>query len=67
MPGLTPSEARMSALPAEGLKVREIAGAAGWPEICVRWMIQQVYRKPGASGQVDPVRRVLAADSLPPR
>ena len=32
MLGLTPSEARMSALLAEGLKVREIAAATGWRE-----------------------------------
>ena len=67
MLGLTPSEARMSALLAEGLKVSEIAAAAGWQETYVRWMIQQVYRKLGASGQVDLVRRVLAADGLPRR
>ena len=67
MLGLTPSEARMSALLAEGLKAREIATAAGWSESYVRWMIQQVFRKLGASGQVDLVRKVLAADSLPRR
>ncbi len=65
--GLTPSEGRMSALLAEGLKVSEIAAAAGWRESYVRWTIQQVYRKLGASGQVDLVRQVLAADSLPRR
>ena len=65
--GLTPSEARMSALLAEGLKVPEIAAAAGWRETYVRWLIQQVYRKLGASGQVDLVRLVLAADGLPRR
>ncbi len=65
--GLTPSEGRMAALLAEGLRVREIAAAAGWRESYVRWMIQQVYRKLGASGQVDLVRQVLAADALPQR
>ena len=63
--GPTSSEGRVSALPAEGLKVREIAAATGWRENCVRWMIRQVNRKPGASGQVDPVRHVLAAEALP--
>ena len=65
--GLTPSEGRMSALLAQGLKVREIAAATGWAENYVRWTIQQVYKKLGASGQVDLVRQVLAADSLPRR
>ena len=64
---LTPSEGRMTALLAEGLKVREIAAATGWRENYVRWMIQQVYRKLGVSGQVALVRQVLAADALPPR
>ena len=57
----------MSALLAEGLKVREVAAATGWRENYVRWMIQQVYRKLGASGQVDLVRQVLAAEALPRR
>ena len=57
----------MSALLAAGLKVREVAAATGWRENYVRWMIQQVYRKLGASGQVDLVRQVLAAEALPRR
>ena len=65
--GLTASEGRMSALLAEGLKAREIAAATGWSENYVRWMIQQVFRKQGVSGQVDLVRQVLAADALPRR
>ncbi len=65
--GLTPSEGRMAALLAEGLRVREIAAATGWRENYVRWMIQQVYRKQGVSGQVALVRQVLAADALPRR
>ena len=63
--GLTRSEGRMAALLAEGLKVREIAAAAGWRENYVRWLIQQTYRKLGVSGQVALVRQVLAADVLP--
>ena len=65
--GLTPSEGRMAALLAEGLKVREIAAATGWQENYVRWLVQQVYRKQGVSGQVALVRQVLAADALPKR
>ena len=67
MLGLTPSEGRMSALLAEGLKVSEIAAATGWTENYVRWLIQQVYRKLGVSGQVALVRQVLAVDALPRR
>ena len=65
--GLTPSEGRMAALLAEGLKVREIAAAQGWSENYVRWLVQQVYRKQGVSGQVALVRQVLAVDALPKR
>ena len=67
MLGLTPSEGRMAALLAEGLRVREIAAATGWSENYVRWLIQQVFRKLGVSGQVALVRQVLAADALPRR
>ena len=67
MLGLTPSEGRMAALLAEGLRVREIAAATGWRENYVRWLIQQVYRKLGVSGQAALVRQVLAADALPRR
>ena len=65
--GLTPSEGRMAALLADGLKVREIAAAAGWSEHYVRWLVQQTYRKLGVSGQVALVRQVLAVDALPRR
>ena len=65
--GLTPSEGRMAALLAEGLSLREIAAAAGWSEDYVRWLTKQAYRKLGASGQVELVRQVLAADALPRR
>ena len=63
--GLTPSEGRMAALLAEGLRVREIAAATGWSEDYVRWLSKQVYRKLGATGQVELVRQVLAVDALP--
>ncbi len=67
MLGLTPSESRVSALLAEGMKVPEIAAVGGWSENYVRWLIQQTYRKLGVSGQVALVRQVLAADALPRR
>ena len=65
--GLTPSEGRMAALLAEGLKASQIAEAAGWSENYVRWLIQQACRKRGVSRQVDLVRHVLTADVLPRR
>ena len=65
--GLTPSEGRMAARMAEGLRAGEIAAAAGWSENYVRWLIQQVYRKLGVKGQTALVRQVLAADALPRR
>ena len=65
--GLTASEGRMAALMAEGLRVREIAAAAGWRESYVRWLVEQTYRKLGVSGQIALVRQVLAADALPRR
>ena len=65
--GLTPSEGRAAALLAEGRPVKEIAEAQGWSEHYVRWLLKQVYRKQGVSGQVALVRHVLAADALPRR
>ena len=67
MLGLSEAEGRVSALLAEGLRVREIAAATGLRENYVRWLFQQVYRKLGVSGQVALVRQILAADVLPRR
>ena len=65
---LTPSESRMAARLAEGLRVQEIAADQGWSEEYVRWLVKRVYRKLGISGQqVELVRRVLAVDALPRR
>ena len=65
--GLTPSEGRVAALLAEGRSVREIAATAGYQESYVRWLLKQVYKKQGISGQVALVRQVLALDALPRR
>ena len=65
--GLTPAEARASALLAEGRSVREVAAASGYQESYVRWLLKQVYKKQGVSGQVALVRLVLAAHALPRR
>jgi len=65
--GLTPSEGRVAALLAEGRSVREIAAVAGYQESYVRWLLKQVYKKQGISGQVALVRQVLALEALPRR
>ena len=65
--GLSPSESRMAARLAEGLRVQQIAAAEGWSEHYVRWMVKRVYRKLGISGQVALLQQVLAADALPRR
>ena len=63
--GLSPVEARVSALLAEGMTVRDIAATTGYQEGYVRWLLKQVYKKLGLSGQVALVRMVLATDTLP--
>ncbi len=65
--GLSPSEARVSALLAEGRPVREIAATAAFKESYVRWLLKQVYKKQGVSGQVALVQRVLTAYAFPRR
>ena len=63
--GLTPAESRVAARLAEGRSVREIAVSEGYQEGYVRWLLKQIYRKHGLSGQVALVRLVLATDALP--
>ena len=63
--GLTPSESRVAARLAEGRSVREIAASEGYQEGYVRWLLKQIYRKHGLSGQVGLVRLVLDTDVLP--
>ncbi len=65
--GLSPSEGVVSALLAEGRPVREIAATAGYKESYVRWLLKQVYKKQGVSGQVALVQRVLTAYASPRR
>ena len=63
--GLTPAEARVAALLAEGGTVRDIAAATGYRESYVRSILKATYKKQGVSGQAGLVRLVLAADALP--
>ncbi|MXX61501.1 MAG: hypothetical protein F4112_08940 [Holophagales bacterium] len=65
--GLSPSESVVSALLAEGRPVREIAATAGYKESYVRWLLKQVYKKQGVSGQIALVQRVLTAYAFPRR
>ena len=62
---MTPSESRVAARLAEGRSVREIAASEGYQEGYVRWLLKQIYRKHGLSGQVGLVRLVLDTDVLP--
>ena len=55
----------MAARLAEGRSVREIAVSEGYQAGYVRWLLKQIYRKHGLSGQVALVRLVLATDALP--
>ena len=57
----------MSALLAEGRPVREIAATTGYKQSYVRWLLKQVYKKQGVSGQVALVQRVLTAYGFPRR
>ena len=62
--GLSAAEARAAALLAAGNSAHEIAALAGWQEGYVRWLLSQVNKKHGLSGQVELVRRVLAAEAF---
>ena len=63
--GLTPSEARVATLLAEGLSVRDIAASAGHRESYVRSQLRDIYKKLGLPGQVALVRAVLGLNVLP--
>ena len=62
--GLTPSEARVAALLAEGRSVRDIAASAGHRESYVRSQLRDIYKKLGLPGQVALVRAVLGLNVL---
>ena len=58
--GLTPAESRVAAALAEGASVRDIAQATGRQANSVRFLLKQIYRKQGLSGQAALVRLVLS-------
>ena len=61
----TPRELDVLGWLARGARVREIAGNLGLTEDGVRYHLRNIYRKTGASGRVDAVRRVRALGVLP--
>ena len=63
--GLTPAEARIAVLLAEGRTARQIAAAAGREYSTVRTHLKHMFAKLGVSRQVEVVQLVLALSSLP--
>lgn len=62
--GLTPAQAQVAAMLAEGRTLRGIAAATGRTEGTVRWHLKQIFRRQGVSRQTELVRRVLSLDGL---
>lgn len=56
--GLTPTEAEVAAMLAEGHAVGDIAGRTGRGKNTVRWHIMNIFNKVGVSRQVELVRLV---------
>ncbi|MYE19110.1 MAG: helix-turn-helix transcriptional regulator [Rhodospirillales bacterium] len=63
--GLTPAEARVAVLLAEGRTLRQIASATGRKYSTVRTHLKHLFAKLGASRQFEVVQAVLALSSLP--
>lgn len=57
--GLTPTEAKIAALLAEGRTVSEIVASTGRKESTVRWHVRNLHSKLGVHRQTDLVRLVL--------
>lgn len=58
--GLSPAEARLAAMLAQGHKLREIAALTGPSYGTLRWHLQNIYAKCGVSNQMDLVHLVLS-------
>ncbi len=58
--GLTPAESRVATALAEGYSVRDIARMTDRQANSVRFLLKQIYKKRGLSGQVELVRLVLS-------
>ena len=63
--GLTPAQAGIAVLLAEGRTPREIAAATGRRYGTVRTHLKQIHARLGVSRQLDVVQLVLALSSLP--
>lgn len=61
--GLSPAEARVSAMLAQGHKLREIAVLTGPSYGTLRWHLQNIYAKCGVSNQMDLVHLVLSVSA----
>ena len=62
---LTPSQAQVAVMLAEGRSVRDIAAVTGRQASTVRYLLKQVYDKQGLTGRADLVRLVLSLTELP--
>ena len=58
--GLTPAESRVATALAAGYSVHDIARMTDRQENSVRFLLKQIYKKRGLSGQVELVRLVLS-------
>ena len=63
--GLTPAEARVAVMLAEGKTIRDIAAATGRSVTTVKWHLGHVFAKTGVSRQADLVRLVLSLAVVP--
>ncbi len=59
--GLTPTEAKVVELIVNGLAVKQVATKLGIAELTVRQHLKGIFRKTGAVGQTDLVRKVLVS------
>ena len=65
--GLTPAEARVAVLLAEGRSIDEVAAETGRGRTTVKWHIRHIYAKHGLSRQAELMRLVASlADGAPP-
>ena len=62
---LTPSQAQVAVMLAEGRSVRDIAAATGRQASTVRQFLKQIYSRQRVTGRADLVRLVLSLSELP--
>lgn len=59
--GLTPTEARITVQIVNGLTVKQVAGKLNISELTVRQHLKSIFKKTGANGQTDLVRKMLTS------